>query len=46
MAELTINNYNHVIVANQVFDKEKMALGGLKLTWVCIAILFIPCSII
>ena len=33
-------------VASKVFDKENMALRGLKITWVCIAILFISCSII
>ena len=29
-----------------VFDKENMALRGLKITWVCIAILLISFSII
>ena len=50
MAELIIKDNNDVIVANperrKVFDKEKMALRGLKITWVRIAILFISCSII
>ena len=45
-AELTIKDNNDVIIANQVFDKDNMALGGLKITWVCIVILFISCSII
>ena len=40
-AELTIKDNNDVIVANQVFDKENMALRDLKITWVCIVILFI-----
>ena len=35
-----------MIVANQVFDKKNMALRGLKITWVCIGILLISCSII
>ena len=37
-----------IMVVNNiyVFDKENMALRGLKITWVCIAILFISCSII
>ena len=30
----------------KVFDKENMALRGLKITWVCIAILFNSRSII
>ena len=35
-----------VVVANQVFDPKNMALLGLIITWVCIAILFISWSII
>ena len=47
----TISKFQHclqydVIVAYQVFDKENMALRDLKITWVCIAVLFISCSII
>ena len=45
-AELTIKDNKDVIVANKVFDKENMALRGLKITWVCIAVLFNSCSII
>ena len=41
-AELTIKE-NDVIFANQVFDKENVTLQGLKITSVCIAILFISC---
>ena len=31
-AELIIKDNNDVIIANQVFDKENMALQGLKIT--------------
>ena len=46
---ITINDKNYVIVANPerryVFDKEKMGLVGLKITWVCIVNFFCSCSI-